>query len=64
MKNPKTGLVNAVLWTTVIFFNLTTRKTIVLPEHLQELFTKFLVEIPHKEFKERVIFLRNQNKNL
>ena len=63
MKNPETGLVNAVLWTTVIFFNFTTRKTDVLPEHLQELFTKFLVEIPHKEFKERVIFLRNQNKN-
>ena len=64
MKNPNTGLVNAVLWTTVIFFNLTTRKTDVLPEHLQELFTKFFVEIPQKDFKERVTFLRNQNKNL
>ena len=64
MKNPDTGLVNAVLWTTVIFFNLTTRKTDVLPEHLQELFTKFFVEIPQKDFKERVLFLRNQNKNL
>ena len=64
MKNPDTGLVNAVLWTTVIFFNLTTRKADVLPEHLQELFTKFFVEIPQKDFKERVLFLRNQNKNL
>lgn len=64
MKNPETGLINAVLWTTVIFFNLTTRKTDVLPEHLHQLFTNFLIEIPQKYFKERVVFLRNQNKNL
>lgn len=64
MKNPETGLVHAVLWTTVIFFNLTTRKTDVLPEHLGELFTRFFVEIPQKDFKERVYFLRSQNKNI
>lgn len=63
MKNPTTGIVNAVLWTTVIFFNLKTRKTDTLPEHLHHLFAHFLVEIPQKEFKERVAFLRAQNKN-
>ncbi len=64
MKNPKTGLVNAVLWTTVIFFNLKTRKTETLPEHLLELFKGFLIEIPQNIFKDRVLVLRNQNKNL
>lgn len=64
MKNPETGLINSVLWTTVIFFNLKTRKTDMLPEHLHKLFDKFLVEIPQKDFKERVSFLRNQNKKI
>lgn len=64
MKNPKTGLVNAVLWTTVIFFNLKTRKTDILPEHLHQHFAKFFVEIPQKDFKERVHCLRIQNKNI
>lgn len=64
MKNPQTGLVNAVLWTTVIFFNLKTRKTDVLPAHFHELFEKFLIEIPQKDFKDRVAYLRSQNKNI
>lgn len=64
MKDINTGLIHAILWTTVIFFNLKTRKVDELPEDLKSLFSKFLVEIPHKEFKDRVLHLRTFNKNL
>lgn len=64
MRNPETGMVNAVLWTTVIFFNLKTRKTEDLPDHLHALFAQYLLEVPQKEFKERVSFLRTQNKSI
>ena len=37
----RTGLVNAVLWITLLAFNLTTRKTEVLPPDLQELLPNF-----------------------
>lgn len=64
MKDINTGLIHAILWTTVIFFNLKTRKVDELPENLKSLFSKFLVEIPQKEFKDRVLHLRTFNKNL
>ena len=64
MKDINTGLIHAILWTTVIFFNLKTRKVDELPEDLKSLFSKFLVEIPQKEFKDRVLNLRTFNKNL
>lgn len=64
MKNTDSGKIHAVLWTTVIFFNLKTRKTDTLPEDLKNLFSKFLVEIPHKIFKDRVAYFRNFNKNI
>lgn len=63
MKDSNSGIIHAVLWTTVIFFNMRTRKTDSLPEHLKELFTKFLVEIEQNDFKNRVNFLRKLNKN-
>lgn len=64
MKDINTGLIHAILWTTVIFFNLKTRKVDELPDDLKTLFSKFLVEIPQKEFKDRVLHLRTFNKNL
>lgn len=64
MKHHVTGYVYAVLWTTVIFFNLKTRKTDMLPENLHQAFSKFFTEIPEKEFKQRIAFFRAQNKNL
>lgn len=64
MKNPSNGSVNALLWTTVIFFNLKTRKADTLPDDLHQNFGKFFVEIPQKDFKDRVSFFRNHNKNI
>lgn len=64
MKDINTGFIHAILWTTVIFFNLKTRKVDELPKDLKSLFSKFLVEIPQKEFKDRVLHLRTFNKNL
>lgn len=64
MKNPQTNTIHAVLWTTVIFFNLKTRKADIVPDDLYQNFGRFFVEIPEKEFNQRVTFFRNYNKNL
>ena len=56
------GSVNAVFWLTVIYFNMKTRRAEKMPDETLETFSKFLVEIEHKTFKERVGFFRSQNK--
>jgi len=56
------GIVHAVFWLTVIYFNMKTRKAEMMSDESLEKFSKFLVEIDHKTFKERVGYLRLQNK--
>jgi len=56
------GVVHAVFWLTVIYFNMKTRKAEMMSDESLEKFSKFLVEIDHKTFKERVGYLRLQNK--
>ncbi|MFC0345673.1 acyl-CoA thioesterase [Epilithonimonas hispanica] len=56
------GIVHAVFWLTVIYFNMKTRKAEMMSDESLEEFSKFLVDIDHKTFKERVAFLRSQNK--
>ncbi len=56
------GIVHAVFWLTVIYFNMKTRKAEMMSDESLEKFSKFLVDIDHKTFKERVAFLRSQNK--
>ena len=53
---------HAVLWMTVIYFNMKTRKSEVHPEGTVSLFQKFLVDVPQQTFQERATFLRQQNK--
>lgn len=56
------GIVHAVFWLTVIYFNMKTRRAEMMSDESLEQFSKFLVEIDHKTFKERVGYLRLQNK--
>jgi len=57
------GTVHAVFWLTVIYFNMKTRRAEMMSAESLENFSKFLVEIDQKTFKERVAFLRLQNKS-
>lgn len=61
MKDEK-GIVHAVFWLTVIYFNMKTRRAEKMPETTLTQFVQFLVEIEHKTFKERVDYLRILNK--
>ena len=56
------GVVHAVFWLTVIYFNMKARKAEKMPEKTLNQFDHFLVDIDHKTFKERVSFFRSQNK--
>lgn len=61
MKN-ENGLVHAVFWLTVIYFNMKTRRAEKMPQETLDKFNHFLVEIDQKAFKDRVTFFRQQNK--
>ncbi len=56
--------VHSVLWITVIYFNMKTRRSEVHPPDTRDLFKKFLVELDQKDFQERVSYLRKQNKHV
>lgn len=62
MKDEDNKTVNAVLWITVIYFNMKTRKSDVHPPETKAIFEKFLVNLDQKDFQSRVSYLRNQNK--
>jgi len=57
------GTIHAVFWLTVIYFNMKTRRAEMMSAESLENFSKFLVELDQKTFKERVAFLRLQNKS-
>jgi len=61
MKSLDEKTIHAVLWVTVIYFNVKTRKSEVHPEEIKETFNKFYVDLEQKDFQSRVKFLRSQN---
>ncbi len=61
MKSLDEKTVHAVLWVTVIYFNIATRKSEVHPEDIKETFHKFFVNLEQKDFQPRVKYLRSQN---
>ncbi|MHA6696500.1 acyl-CoA thioesterase [Chryseobacterium sp. A301] len=63
MKSEDGQTIHSVLWITVIYFNLKTRKSQVHPPETSELFHKYLVDLPQKDFQSRTEFLRKQNKH-
>lgn len=62
MKSEDEKITHAVLWTTVVYFDMKTRKSTIHPPETVELFEKYLVELEQKTFKDRVSFLRKQNR--
>lgn len=63
MKDEDGKIIHAVLWITVIYFNLKTRKSEVHPAETRDLFQGFLVNLEQEDFQSRVQYLRSQNKN-
>lgn len=63
MKSEDGKTIHSVLWITVIYFNMKTRKSEVHPEEVKGLFKKFMVNLEQKDFNSRVEFFRKQNKS-
>lgn len=61
MKSEDGSTIHAVLWITVIYFNLKTRKSEIQPQEIQDLFKKTFVELDQNTFESRVQFLRKGN---
>ncbi|WP_234111155.1 acyl-CoA thioesterase [Chryseobacterium sp. R2A-55] len=64
MKSEDGKTIHSILWLTVIYFDMKTRKSAVQPEGTQQLFRKFLVDLEEKDFQTRVATFRKQNKAL
>ncbi len=63
MKSEDSKIIHSVLWLTVIYFNMKTRKAELQPEETTNLFRKFLVNLEQGDFQSRVGHFRKQNKN-
>ena len=61
MKSLDEKTVHAVLWVTVIYFNVKTRRSEVHPQDIKDSFGKFYVSLEQKDFQSRVKYLRSQN---
>lgn len=62
MKEPDSDKIHAVLWCTVIHFNMKTRKSETPSEEKMAIFRKFLVPMEHQDFQSRVNYFRKRNK--
>ncbi len=61
MKSLDGNTIYAVFWLSVIYFNLKTRKSVVQPKDLVDLFSQNLVQLEEKDFQERVKTFRSYN---
>ena len=55
-------ITHAVLWVSAIYFDMKSRKSLILPLETKNLFQSNLVSLPELLFSERVSFFRNENK--
>lgn len=55
--------IHSILWLTVIYFDMKTRRSASQPDDVKDLFKKFLVEVDQKDFQSRVAYLRRSNKS-
>ena len=62
MKSEDEKTIHSVLWLTVIYFNMRTRKSEPLTGDVRDRFEKFLVTLDHKDFQSRVNYFRSENK--
>lgn len=63
MKSEDGKTIHSVLWLTVIYFNMKTRRSESQPEETKDLFRKFLVNLEEKDFQSRVSYFRKFNKS-
>ncbi len=63
MKSEDGKTIHSILWLTIIYFNMKTRKSELQPKETTELFRKFLVNLEQKDFQSRAAYLRKQNKS-
>ena len=62
MKSEDGKTIHSILWLSIIYFNMKTRKSDTHPEDTKQLFQRFLVDLEEKDFKSRVTHFRKQNK--
>lgn len=62
MKSEDEKTIHSVLWLTVIYFNMRTRKSEPLTGDVRDRFEKFLVTLDQKDFQSRVNYFRSENK--
>lgn len=62
MKSEDGKTIHSILWLSVIYFNMKTRRSESHPEDTKELFKRFLVDLEEKDFKSRVAYFRKLNK--
>lgn len=63
MRNQTNEKIHAVLWCTVIYFNMKTRKSDLQPDDLKEQFKLYYEDLNDKNFNDRVLTLRKNNNN-
>lgn len=64
MKSEDGSTIHSVLWLTVIYFDMKTRRAAIQPPETISLFKDFLVDLEEPDFKSRVASLRKLNKSV
>ncbi|WP_285269812.1 acyl-CoA thioesterase [Kaistella rhinocerotis] len=64
MKSEDGSTIHSVLWLTVIYFDMKTRRAAIQPPETISLFKDFLVNLEEPDFKSRVASLRKLNKSV
>ncbi|WP_027376021.1 acyl-CoA thioesterase [Kaistella palustris] len=62
MTSPDGKIIHSVLWLTVLYFDMKTRRAAKHPDDTKELFQRFLVNMDEKDFASRVQSCRKFNK--
>lgn len=63
MKSEDEQTVHSVLWMTVIYFDMKTRRSTSHPQDTKELFQRYHVDLEEKDFQSRVSTFRKLNKS-
>lgn len=63
MKSEDGKTIHSILWLTVLYFEMKTRRAAIQPPETQALFQKFLVTLDEKDFQSRVVACRKMNKS-
>lgn len=64
MKSEDGSTIHSILWLTVIYFDMKTRRAAIQPPETISLFKDFLVNLEEPDFKSRVASLRKLNKSV